>query len=53
MLSEIGTGVVQIVLSGCLFGVVCAMGLWMSASVQATVGEIVRRGGSPFPPGEP
>jgi len=42
----------QIVFLSCLFGAMCAMGLWASASVHATIDEIVRRGGWPFPPGE-
>ncbi|MGH6670603.1 MAG: hypothetical protein ACRECV_01345 [Xanthobacteraceae bacterium] len=41
-----------IVLSG-LFGAVCAMGSWAVVSAYATIDEIVRRGGRPFPPGEP
>jgi hypothetical protein len=43
----------QIVLLSCLFGAVCAMGLWASVSTLPTIDEITRRGGSPFPPGEP
>ncbi len=43
----------QMVLLSCLFGAVCAMGLWAVVSAHATIDEIVRRGGRPFPPGEP
>lgn len=41
-----------IVLS-CFFGVAAAMTLWASAAGRSTIDEIVRRGGRPFPPGEP
>jgi hypothetical protein len=43
----------QVILIGCLFGAVCAMGLLAAAPVRATIEEVIRRGGSPFPPGEP
>jgi hypothetical protein len=43
----------QMVLLSCVFGAVCAMGLWAAVSVRATVDEVMRRGGRPFPPGEP
>lgn len=43
----------QIVLLIIFFGAVCAMGLWASVSVRAIIDEIARRGGLPFPPGEP
>lgn len=43
----------QIVLLGCLLGAGCAMALWAVAAAHATIDEIVRRGGTPFPPGEP
>lgn len=43
----------QLVFLSCLFGVGCAMGLWAALSARATIDEIVRRGGTPFPPGEP
>jgi hypothetical protein len=36
-----------------VFGAVCAMGAWAAMSAHATINEIVRRGGRPFPPGEP
>jgi predicted phage tail protein len=48
-----GAGFMQIVLLGCLLGAGCAMALWASAAARATIEEIVRRGGTPFPPGEP
>lgn len=41
-----------IVLS-CLFGVATAMTLWAFDAGRTTIDEIVRRGGRPFPPGEP
>lgn len=41
-----------IVLS-CLFGAGAAMALWASTAARATIDEIVRRGGRPFPVGEP
>lgn len=43
----------QVVFLSCLFGAGCAMALWAAFSAQATADEIVRRGGRPFPPGEP
>jgi hypothetical protein len=43
----------QIMLLSCLFGAGCAMGLWAVVSTHATIDEIVRRGGRPFPIGEP
>lgn len=43
----------QAILLSCLFGAVCAMALWVAFSVRATVDEVMRRGGRPFPPGEP
>jgi type III secretory pathway component EscT len=43
----------QIVLLGCLLGVCGAMTLWAATAADATIDEIVRRGGLPFPPGEP
>lgn len=42
-----------IFLLSCLFGAVCAVGVWAALSAHATVQEIVRCGGSPFPTGEP
>jgi hypothetical protein len=36
-----------------VLGVVCAIGVWAMASTDETIEEIVRRGGRPFPPGEP
>lgn len=42
----------MIVLS-CVLGVACAMGAWAAFSAETTIDEIVRRGGRPFPPGEP
>ncbi len=41
-----------IVLS-CLFGAGTAMAMWTPVAARATIGEIVRRGGRPFPFGEP
>jgi len=41
-----------IVLS-CLFGAGAAMAIWASVAARATIDEIVRRGGRPFPFGEP
>jgi hypothetical protein len=41
-----------IVLS-CLFGAAAAMTLWALDAGHTTIDEIVRRGGRPFPPGEP
>jgi hypothetical protein len=41
-----------IVLS-CLFGAAAAMTLWALDAGHSTIDEIVRRGGRPFPPGEP
>jgi hypothetical protein len=43
----------QIFFLSCLFGVGSAMGIWVILSAQATVDDIVRHGGRPFPPGEP
>jgi hypothetical protein len=43
----------QIVFLGCLLGAAGAMALWASAAARATIDEIVRRGGTPFPPGQP
>ena len=43
----------QIVLLGCLLGACGAMALLAATAADATIGEIVRRGGLPFPPGEP
>jgi prolyl-tRNA editing enzyme YbaK/EbsC (Cys-tRNA(Pro) deacylase) len=40
-------------LLSCLFGAVCAVGLWTAFTAHTTIDEIVKRGGSPFPPGEP
>ena len=34
-------------------GAMCAMGLWTAVSVRMTIDEVMRRGGRPFPPGEP
>jgi hypothetical protein len=41
-----------IVLS-CLFGAATAVALWASFAARATIDEIVRRGGRPFPSGQP
>jgi hypothetical protein len=43
----------KMVLLSLVFGAVCAMGAWAAMSAHATINEIVRRGGRPFPPGEP
>lgn len=43
----------QIVVLGCLLGVGGAMALWAATAAHATIDEILRRGGLPFPPGEP
>jgi hypothetical protein len=43
----------QVVFLGCFFGAGCAMVLWATSSVRAAADEILRRGGQPFPPGEP
>ncbi len=37
----------------CLFGAVLAVGLWTAVTARTTIDEIVKRGGTPFPPGEP
>jgi hypothetical protein len=36
-----------------VLGAVCAMGAWAAVSAHTTIDEIMRRGGRPFPPGEP
>lgn len=43
----------QILFVSCFLGAAWAMGVWVSLSAHATIDEIVRRGGRPFPPGEP
>ncbi|HTV36430.1 MAG TPA: hypothetical protein VMF12_08350 [Xanthobacteraceae bacterium] len=43
----------QVVFLSCFLGVGCAMALWAAFAVHATADEIVRRGGQPFPPGQP
>ena len=43
----------RFIILGCFFSIGTAMALWASAAAHATVEEIVRRGGRPFPPGEP
>jgi hypothetical protein len=43
----------KIVLLSFLFGTICAAGTWATVSTHATIDEIMRRGGRPFPPGEP
>jgi hypothetical protein len=40
-------------LLSCLFGAVCAVGFWTACTAHTTIDEIVKRGGIPFPPGEP
>jgi len=42
-----------IFLLSCLFGAVCAVGVWSAVTAHATIDDIVKRGGTPFPPGEP
>jgi len=42
-----------VLLLSCLFGAVCAVGLWTAFTANTTIDEIVKRGGTPFPPGEP
>ncbi|HTV28571.1 MAG TPA: hypothetical protein VMF32_12375 [Xanthobacteraceae bacterium] len=36
-----------------ILGAVCAMGAWAAVAAHETIDEIMRRGGRPFPPGEP
>jgi hypothetical protein len=43
----------QVILLSCLLGAGCAMAVWAIVNVHATIDEVVRRGGRPFPPGEP
>jgi len=43
----------KIVLLSFLLGAICAAGAWTAVSAHATTNEIMRRGGRPFPPGEP
>jgi len=43
----------KFVLFSFLLGAICAMGAWAAVSTRATIEEIVRRGGRPFPTGEP
>jgi hypothetical protein len=43
----------QIVFLSCLLGAGGAMALWAAFAVHAAADEIMRRGGRPFPPGEP
>jgi hypothetical protein len=43
----------QIFFFSCFLGIGSAMGIWVVLSVHDTVDEIVRRGGRPFPAGEP
>lgn len=47
------SGRMLVFLLSCLFGAVCAVGLWMTFTAHTTIDEIVKRGGTPFPPGEP
>jgi hypothetical protein len=42
-----------IFLLSCLFGAVCAVGVWTAITAHTTIDDIVKRGGTPFPPGEP
>jgi hypothetical protein len=34
----------QTILLSCLFGVLCAMGLWAAVSARATMDQVIRRG---------
>jgi hypothetical protein len=43
----------QIIFLSCFLGVGAAMGIWVVLSTHATFDEIMRRGGRPFPTGEP
>jgi hypothetical protein len=43
----------KMVLLSLILGAICAMGAWVAVSAHATIDEIVRRGGRPFPIGEP
>jgi hypothetical protein len=42
----------QTMLLSCLFGVVCAMVLWVVGSASAKRDELLRRNGKLFPPEE-
>jgi hypothetical protein len=46
-------GFMLFIVLSCFFGAAAAMMLWASAAGRSTIDEIVRRGGRPFPPGEP
>jgi hypothetical protein len=41
-----------IFLLSCLFGAVCAVGVWTAVTAHTTIDGIVKRGGAPCPPGE-
>ena len=43
----------QAVFLGCFLAAGCAMVLLAASAVRAAADEIVRRGGEPFPPGQP
>jgi len=43
----------QTVLLSCLYGAVCAMGLWAAVSACATMDEMTRRAGRRLPPEKP
>jgi hypothetical protein len=42
-----------IFLLSCLFGAVCVVGMWTAVTARTTIDDIIKRGGRPFPPGEP
>ena len=48
-----GADFMRFIVLSCLFGAGTAMALWASVTARATIDEIVRRGGRPFPPGQP
>jgi hypothetical protein len=48
-----GADFMLLIVLSCLFGAAAGMTLWALAAGRATIDEIVRRGGRPFPPGEP
>jgi hypothetical protein len=47
-----GADFMRFIVLSCLFGAGATMALWASVAARATIDEIVRRGGRPFPPGE-